>query len=230
MPVAPSHSTLEGRVPRTELQYGDARELTVSEIEDTIQEFVQGAKNSIEAGFDGVELHGANGYLLDQFLHQDVNKRDDKYGGSVEKRANFVLELVDRTIEAIGKDRVGIRLSPHAYFYMEHTQGDEETFVYLLKELEKRDLAYVHAGIFDDSEKIEYLDGNVAQFLKRNYNGAFMANGSYSAQEANRLIKENEADFFSFGRSFIANSDLVSKLKNNEELNEYNEELLLELY
>ncbi len=228
-PVSPSKTKLEARVPRTDLKYGESKELSLYEIEGIIEDFVNASINSISADFDGVELHCANGYLPDQFLHQDTNKRDDKYGGTFKKRATFVLELVDRVIEAIGKNRIGIRLSPHAYLHMDHTKGDEKTFIYLLKELEKRELAYVHTGVLDDKEYIDYLEGNVTQFLRKNYNGVIMANGSYSPKEADSLIKESKADVVSFSRAFIANSDLVSRLIKNEKLDKYDNSLLDQL-
>lgn len=228
-PVAPSKTTLEGRVPRTDFLYEEARELTIQEIKDLVQEFVQASLNSIDAGFDGVEIHGANGYLLDQFLHQCVNKREDYYGGNSQKRANFVLEVVDAVVKVLGKEKVAIRLSPYAYLNMEHTAGDEKTFVYILEELGKRDLAYVHTGTFYDKEHIDYLDGRVSEFMRKYYKGNLMVNGSYSIEEANNAIKENKAELVSFGRAFIANGDLVKKVKDNQELNEYKEELLLKL-
>jgi len=229
IPIAPSNTKYEGRVPRTQLEYEEASELEFSKIDDVLQEYIQATFNSIKAGFDGVELHCANGYLPDQFLHQHTNNRFDKYGGTFENRANFVLDLVDCVVAAIGKDRVGIRLSPHAYLHMEHTNGDEDTFIYLLKELEKRDLAYVHTGVVDDKEYIDYLDGNVTSFIKRYYNGVVMANGSYTPKEANDLINEDKANLVSFSRTFIANSDLIKRLKNNEKLKDYDNSLLDEL-
>lgn len=228
-PFAPSSTKYEGRVPRTNLEYEEAKKLTNFQIEDIIQDFIEATFNSIKAGFDGVELHCANGYLPDQFLHQHTNKRKDKYGGTIKNRANFVLDLVDCVAAAIGRDRVGIRLSPHAYLHMKHTKEDEKTFIYLLNELEKRGLAYVHTGVVNDKEYINYLKSNVTGFLKKHYKGVIMANGSYTPKEANNLIKEEKANFVSFSRAFIANSDLVKKLNNNEKLKDYDNSLLDEL-
>lgn len=229
IPVAPSNSIYEGKVPRTNLLYEEVRELSLEEIEDIIQEFVKASLNAIKAGFDGVELHCANGYLPDQFLHQETNKREDSYGGTIKNRANFVLNLVDKVSEAIGSKRVGIRLSPHAYLHMNHTIGDEWTFIHLLNKLEKKDIAYVHSGVVDDKEFIDYLDGNVSTFLRRYYKGVLISNGSYTLEEGNELIKENKTELMSYSRVFVANSDLVEKLKNNQEINEYDNSLLDEL-
>ena len=131
LPVAPSAVSLSGRIPRTELEYGEVRELETDEVHQLIEAFKQGALNAIKAGFDGVEIHGANGYLVDQFLHQHTNKRVDEFGGSTKARAKFALDVIKDVSQAIGPDKVGIRLSPGAYFNQEHTDGDEKTYQYL---------------------------------------------------------------------------------------------------
>lgn len=225
-PIAPSAVTFEGRMPRSELMYEEPRALNTNEIKNIIDEFVQAAVNSIEAGFDGIEIHAANGYLLDQFLHQDTNRRLDAYGGSPENRSKILLEIIDEISKAIGKERVGIRLSPYAYLHMEYTDGDEKTFDYLLREIEKREIAYVHTGTFDDRENVAYLNGKVSEYMRNNYQGVVMGNGSYTPEEGDALVENGSFDLFALGRPFIANPDLVLKLKNDEPLVTYEESML----
>jgi len=229
-PLAPSAIGFEGRIPRTDnWQYGTPKEMTIKDIETSVSDFVQAAVNAIEAGFDGVEIHGANGYLIDQFLHQESNKRTDAYGGTPEKNARFALEVLDGIVAAIGKDKVGYRLSPHAYLHMSPTEGDEKNFDYLLKEIEKRDIAYLHTGVFDDHEVVPYLGGKVSEYMRKNYKGTLIANGSYTIAEGTDLMNENKFDLLAIGRSLIANPDLVEKTKNNETLLAYHNDMLTEL-
>ena len=225
--VSASAVPMSGSVPRLEnTEYETPRELKKSEIKDLVQTFVTAAKNAVEAGFDGVEIHGANGYLIDQFLHQHTNIRLDEYGGSIEKRAKFALEVTDAVMEAIGSDRTAIRLSPNAHHFMEHTNEDEKTFIFLLKELEKRKVAYIHEGAFDDNIEYEYLGGRTSDFLRRHYKNNIIACGSIPAKEADEDIMNNRYDLIGIGRPFIANHDYVSKLQNNELLNSYEEVML----
>ena len=227
--LAPSAVIFNERMPRSEEMYEMPKEISISEIKDVISDFVKASKNAIDAGFDGVEFHAANGYLPDQFLHQVTNKRNDEYGGCIENRARFVLETIDELIKAIGKNRVSIRLSPHAYLHMSYEKGDENTFKYLFKELEKRNLAYMHTGIFDDNEKVPYLDGKVSEFMRANYKGLLVSNGSYTVNQGLNDINENKFDIIAFGRLAVSNPDLVSKIKNEEKLVEYDNDFLNEL-
>lgn len=229
-PVAPSQNALTGRVPRTDdLQYGEVRALETNEVYDLIDAFVKGARNSFAAGFDGVEIHGANGYLIDQFLRQETNQRNDEFGGSSENRMRFLLEIVKGITKEFGGQRVGIRLSPGAYFNLGHTEGDEQTFIQLLKELESYNLAYIHTGIFDDSTKFEYLDGTATSFIRRNYNGVVMACGSYTVENAKESIESEAADLVAIGRPLIANPNFIELAKNDKELKPYSEEMLQSL-
>lgn len=226
-PVAPSAIPLSGRVPRTDdLQYGEVRELETNEVYDLIDAFVKGARNSFAAGMDGVEIHAANGYLIDQFLRQQTNQRKDEFGGSLEGRLKFVLEIVKRITDEFGGQKVGIRLSPGAYFNIEHTDGDEETFKTLLKELEGYNLAYVHTGIFDDSMSFDYLGGNSTSFLRKHFKGTVIACGSYNPQSAKEVIDTDGADLVAIGRPLIANPNYVELTRENKELIAYSEEML----
>lgn len=229
-PIAPSAVQLEGSVPRMrDLSYEVPHEATESDITELVKDYAQAATNAIKSGFDGIEIHGANGYLIDQFLHQETNLRSDNYGGSPENRSRFALEVVKACIEAVGADKVALRLSPAAYFNLNPVEGDAETFVYLLNQLNELNLAYVHVGMFDDTQPIDYLDGRVSDFIRRHYNGTLIGCGGYDQQSANEDLENNVVDLTAFGRPFIANHDLVSKLQSGTSLTEYNEDQLSQL-
>ncbi|MEI8634566.1 hypothetical protein P4S72_26205 [Vibrio sp. PP-XX7] len=153
--LAPSAIALDGSVPRhRDLIYTVPKPATAADISQLITDYGQAAENAIEAGFDGVEIHGANGYLLDQFLHYNTNHRDDEFGGNAENMARFPLAVIDEVIQRIGADRTGLRLSPGAYIHVEPDPRDRQVFDYLLHTLETRDLAYLHVGVFDDKYKL----------------------------------------------------------------------------
>ncbi len=229
-PVAPSAVSWHGKVPRSPgLEYEMPRALSTAEVKEMVEKYAQTARNALAAGFDGVEIHGANGYLIDQFLRQQTNQRSDEYGGSLENRARFALEVTDAVIDAVGGDKVGIRLSPNAHVHLEHTPGDEETFAYLLKELGKRPLAYVHEGAFDDHIEYDYLGGRASAFLRKHYPGQVIACGSIGFDEADAMLKKGETDLVAIGRPFIANPDLIEKLKTNREITPFDPEMLKEL-
>ena len=230
-PVAPSAVALEGRVPRSaDLQYGTPRALETDEIPALVEAYAAGAARAREAGFDGVEIHGANGYLIDQFLHAHTNRRTDAYGGSVENKLRFPLQVVDAVIERIGASRVGIRLSPGAYFNMTGEARDAEVFKAFLQALESRGLAYVHAGVFDDSVTFDELGGqSTGAFLRDNYGGTLVGNGSYSAETGAAAVTDGRFDLLAIGRPFIANPDYVEKITAGEDLVPYDESMLTTL-
>jgi len=230
-PVAPSAQSWHGHVPRTDgLEYEMPRSLSTKEIKKLVKKYVRAAKNAMKAGFDGVEIHGANGYLVDQFLRQDTNKRDDKFGGTTKKRYKFALEIIDEISAAIGKDRTAIRLSPQAYVHLEYTKGDEKTYKKLLKKLNKRNICYVHLGAFSDDYEFDYLGGRKAsEFIRKFYKGNFVTCGNYSADTAADSIEQKKADLVAIGRPLIANPDWVEKIKTNTEIIEYDAKMLGEL-
>ncbi|TCP77797.1 2,4-dienoyl-CoA reductase-like NADH-dependent reductase (Old Yellow Enzyme family) [Rhizobium sp. PP-CC-2G-626] len=196
-------------------------EMSDLQAKSAIQAFAQAATNARRAGFDGVELHGANGYLIDQFLKQHTNRRTDRWGGSLENRARFLLDVFDACAEEIGADRIGIRLSPADYMSeMLHIEGDQDTLVFALGELEKRRAAYVHVGIEEDVV-YDYLRETATQFLRRHYGGILIGNGSYTPELAANAISRGEAELFSFGRSYLANADIVFKIKQGLPLAQY---------
>ncbi len=225
--MAPSAIAVEGSVPRMrELTYKTPKAVTVEEINLLVSDYAQAAKNAIAAGFDGVEIHGANGYLIDQFLHHDSNRRTDDYGGSSENMSRFALQVVDAIIDQVGNDRTALRVSPGAYFNIAGDSRDREVFDYLLPELEKRNLAFLHIGIFDDSMEFDYLGGRASSYVRANYNKTLVGVGSYSAETASSAIDNNKFDLIAIGRPFIANPDYVAKIRNNEPLVNYSEDML----
>lgn len=233
LPVAPSKTFMSERVKRTkDLYYGESRALTLDEVHAEIATYAQAAKNAIAAGFDGVEIHGANGYLIDQFMHYDTNKRDDEFGGTPQNMARFALMVVQAVAEAVGCARTAIRLSPAAYLNeIKPDARDMAVFEYLLRELSKLPIAYVHTGNFDDTKTHAVLNNmTMTHFMRNNYAGTLIAAGSYSAQTAEQGIEKGDFDLAAFGRPFIANPDLVKKLANGEALQDYDAGMLDELY
>jgi N-ethylmaleimide reductase len=228
--LAPSAVGVEDSVPRMrELTYKIPKAVTVEEIKTLVADYGKAAENAIEAGFDGVEIHGANGYLIDQFLHHDSNRRIDQYGGSSENMVRFPLEVLDQIIDKIGADRTGLRVSPGAYFNMTGDNQDRAVFDHLLPALEKRNLAFLHIGIFDDSMEFDYLGGSASSYVRANYNKTLVGVGSYTAETASNAINDDKFDLIAIGRPFIANPDYVTKIRNNEPLTSYSADMLTRL-
>ena len=229
--LAPSAIGVEGSVPRMrELTYITPKAATIDDIKCLVADYAKAAENAIEAGFDGVEIHGANGYLIDQFLHYAANTRSDEYGQTPENMSRFALEVTDAVIAAVGNERTALRVTPGAYFNMSEDNRDKAVFDYLLPELEKRDLAYLHGGIFDDSTTFESLEGKTtSEFLRAGYKGTLVGVGSYSFESAKEAINDAKFDLIAIGRPLIANPDYISKIANGEELVPYSDEMLAEL-
>jgi 2,4-dienoyl-CoA reductase-like NADH-dependent reductase (Old Yellow Enzyme family) len=228
--IAPSAEKVEGNVPRMrELEYQTPKAATIEEIATLVADYAKAAENAIEAGFDGVEIHGANGYLVDQFLHHASNKRVDQYGSSPENMSRFALEVVDAVIDRVGADKTALRVSPGAYFNLEGHEKDAEVFQYLLPELEKRHLAYLHLGLFDDSMTFDYLGGNATDFVRKYYANTLVGVGGYTAETGSQAIEKERFDLVAIGRALIANPDYISKVKSGDALTEYNEAMLAEL-
>jgi N-ethylmaleimide reductase len=193
--------------------------LTESEIAQVIEQFRCAAANALRAGFDGVEIHGANGYLIDQFLRDSTNQRTDNYGGSVENRCRFALEVVDAVIQEIGAGRVGIRLSPVTPFNDISDSKPQAVFGHLVKALDKRGIAFIHfiEGSTGGSRDVPGFD---YQWARETFSGAYIANNGYDRQMAIDAVETGHADAVAFGRMFIANPDLVQRLKANAPLNQ----------
>jgi N-ethylmaleimide reductase len=200
------------------------RPLETSEIAVIIGTFRQAAVNAIEAGFDGVELQGANSHLIEQFLEDGTNERMDAYGGSKENRARFLLEIVDEVTAAIGANRLGVRLSPFGQYGGIHDSDPLELFSFVITELSKRRIAYLHLieargseiGLTDELH--ENARNNAALFRSA-FDGPLLSAAAYTPESASEAIDKRHADAIAFGRLFIANPDLVERIKENERLN-----------
>lgn len=192
--------------------------LSIEEITSVVAEFRRAAANAVRAGFDGVEVHGANGYLIDQFLRDGANKRSDEYGGSPENRCRFALEIIDAAIAEIGAGRVGIRLSPVTPFNDLADSAPQIVFGHLIEELNKRGIAYIHCieGATGGSRDVPGFDFTWA---RANFKGAYIANNGYDRDLAIGAIESGDADAVAFGRLALANPDLVQRLKINAPFN-----------
>jgi len=193
--------------------------MTDADIKATVEEFAQGAKNAVAAGFDGIELHGANGYLLEQFIRPNSNQRTDRYGGSIENRARFVLEVADAAIKAIGANRVGMRLSPFGVFNdMPPYEAMEADYAYLARELNARGLVYLH--LVDHSPMgAPPVPDAVKSMFRREFKGALILSGGYHAARAESDLAAGKCDLIAVGRPVLANPDLVERWKAGAALN-----------
>jgi N-ethylmaleimide reductase len=197
-------------------------EMTTEEVKQTIQEFVTAAKNAVESGFDGIELHGANGYLIEQFINPTTNQRTDEYGGSIEKRCQFLIEITQGVIAAIGKEKVGIRISPYSTFNdMGVYEETAATYEYLTKKLNDLGILYLH--IMEIAAKHTPGGNDLIAKIRNIYKGTLILAGGYTKETAERALTEKKADLIGFGNKFISNPDLVERLKTNEDLMEANQ-------
>lgn len=185
--------------------------MTESNIRSTVLEFVRGAKNAIAAGMDGIELHGANGYLLEQFIRPSSNHRTDGYGGTIENRARFVLDVIDAVINAIGKDKLGIRLSPYGVFNDMHNYDQTKNdYAYLAQQIEARGLIYIH--LVDHSAMgAPMVPDSVKAMFRSVFKGTLILSGGYDAARAESDLAMGKCDLVGVGRPFIANPDLVAR-------------------
>jgi N-ethylmaleimide reductase len=214
LPVAPSALQPQGHVSlvRPTKEYVTPRALALEEIPGIVAAYRKGAENAKKAGFDGVEIHGANGYLLDQFLQDSTNRRTDAYGGPIENRARLMLEVTDACIAVWGADRVGMHLAPRRDI---HDMGDStplETFGHVARELGKRGIAFICA-------REAVGDDRLGPQLKRIFGGVYIANEKLTKDSAAQLLTSGDADAVAFGQWFIANPDLPERLKRNAPLN-----------
>ena len=202
------------------------RALEISEIKEIVKDFKQGAINAKEAGFDGVELHMANGYLLDQFLQSGSNQRTDQYGGSIADRVRFPLEVLDAVISVWGKDRVGVRLSPYGTFNDMSDSDPISLFSHILEEFNKRGILFVdmiepRAATAGGDDNINDKAPSTSDLFKNKFNGVFISAGGYTPENAEEALSNNKADAVMFGRWFISNPDLPERIAKQAELTKY---------
>lgn len=215
-----NRTTVRGEDGRpTRVECPTPRALTGAEIAETIADYRRATVNAQAAGFDFVEIHGAHGYLIHQFLSAQSNHRDDEYGGSVENRARFALEVVDAVIDAWDASRVGIRISPIGSFNGLNDEDDQEMALYLAAQFEARGLAFLHLSEPDWAGG-PALDDEFRRQLRAAFTGVIVGAGNYTLDKANRLLAADLIDAAAFGRSFIANPDLPERLRQGAELNE----------
>lgn len=226
-PVAPSAVdyngvayTANGWVPST-----PHRALETNEVEALVEDFRSAAQRGLEAGFDGVEIHGANGYLIDQFLQDGSNQRTDAYGGSIAKRARFLLDIIRAVVSVWGSHRVAVRLGPSGNFGDMKDSDPEALFVYVAQQLAPMNLAYLHlieprvlGNSIDESKDQNPV---AAQLIRRHYSGLIIAAGGFTAESAEQILQAGDADLVAFGRDFIANPDLPERIRHGRALNAY---------
>lgn len=220
LPVAPSAIKVSEGQAFTEQGFVDfetPRALETNEIPGIVEAFKQGAANAKAAGFDGIEIHAANGYLLEQFLKDGTNKRNDQYGGSIKNRCRLVLEVVDAVTQVWPSDQVGIRISPTNKFNDMSDSNPAPLYQHLVGELNKYNLAYLHVV-----ERLPWLAEEAFDYaaLSKLFNGIYMANGGYDADSADERIANKQADLVSFGSKYISNPDLAERFKNGLEITE----------
>lgn len=219
--LAPSAVKPAGQMWTDSMQMQDfpvPESMTTAELVSTKKEFVDAAKNSITAGFDGVELHSANGYLLEQFLSPVSNIRTDNYGGSIENRCRFVLEVATEVANAIGKDKTGIRISPYGVASdMPHYPEIEATYKYLVGQLNKIGIAYIH--IVDHSAMgAPAVPAEIKKMVRTDFKNTVILSGGFDSERANNELAAGNGDLIAFGRPFINNPDLVDRFKNGKAL------------
>ncbi|ETF03806.1 12-oxophytodienoate reductase [Advenella kashmirensis W13003] len=213
-PVAPSAIRAETKtfVNNEFLPVSEPRALSLDELPGIVEDFRKAAANAVAAGFDGVEIHAANGYLLDQFLKDGSNVRDDAYGGSIDNRARLTLEVAAGVVKEVGAERTGIRISPISPANGISSSDPQAQFDYLVAQLDTLGLVYLHVveGATGGARDVAPFDFDA---LRRQFRNTYIANNGYDLELANARLEEGKADLFAFGRPFIANPDLVERLK-----------------
>jgi N-ethylmaleimide reductase len=214
LPLAPSTVRAKGQ------NYTDAgmkdfvepRSMTVKEIKQTVQDFATASRNAVEAGFDGVEIHSASGYLIQQFLMKPVNQRSDDYGGSVQNRARFLFEIIDAAAAEIGSQRIGVKFSPALPFNDIEEPDAEDIYLYIARELSGKNIAYVHVA--------DGFGGKWHELFRTNYDGLYFAGSGFTQESGEEYISSGQADAIVYGAKFIANPDLPIRFDNGATLNE----------
>ena len=229
-PVAPSAIAGEGALPGpdgVEHPFVVPRALETSEIPERVNQFVQAAQDAVSAGFAGVEIHAANGFLIEQFLRDGANKRTDKYGGSIENRARFLFEVVDGCIAAIGAGRVGVRVSPTAVLWGLGDSDLEATYKVAIEGLNDRGIAYLHV-LEPPAGTDHFLSSKLPEMapkIRNWFQGDLILNGGYTRETAARALRNGDADAIAFGGPLIANPDFVERVKTGRPLAEANADL-----
>lgn len=226
IPISPSPIAIRGKDHTMEglLDHVQPREITLEEMERVCADFKSAARNAIDYGFDGIQLHCANGYLLDQFLRSHTNQRKDNYGTTIQNRIRFPLEVIDACINEIGAERVGVKISPVGRYNDMFDERPYDTFCVFIKELNKRNIGFLEMMGPDTtpsnfSENPEDQIENVWKTFRPFYQGLYIANSKFDFDSGNKIIKDGDADLVSFGTKFISNPDLIMRFERGLELN-----------
>ena len=229
LPLAPSALNANETVytPEGEKKTVTPKEMTEKDIIETINDFKTAAKNAMEAGFDGVEIHSSNGYLIHQFFNATSNQRTDKYGGSKENRVRFFFEVLDAIKEVVPEQKIGARFNPslHGIFGMQMDEESIPTFEYIIKKLNTYNLAYIHLSEpFNDVSDVPYAVQNIASHFRPLYNGNIIINAGFDKESGNEVIQKGNADMVAYGKPYISNPDLVERFAQDVPLADWNEE------
>ncbi|WP_043434631.1 alkene reductase [Cystobacter fuscus] len=222
LPVAPSAIGYEGEVFtfQGKKRVVTPRALETGELPGIVEQFRRAAENAREAGFDGVELHGSNGYLLDQFLRDGSNQRTDAYGGSIENRARFPLEVTRAVVDIWGAERVGYRLSPQNFPYAGMSDSTPaDTFTHMARELNRLGLGYLHVTENVSGKAVPSAEQRITPLLRKAFQGTLVANGGYDARAGEAAIARGEAELVAYGVPFLANPDLPERFRREALLN-----------
>jgi N-ethylmaleimide reductase len=216
LPLAPSTVRPPGQVltPEGRLDFEAPRSMTVEEILKTAADFEKAARYAIIAGFDGVEIHGAHAYIIDQFIMDGTNKRTDEFGGSIENRARFLFMVIEEILKYVPPEKVGLRLSPKGYRPGLSDSDPEETYGYIIKKLNDYHLAYLHLSeMMLPEERLRHPEKSFVPFYRKLYKGTLLSCGGHTRESGERMLKNREADLIVFGKPFISNPDLVERMK-----------------
>ncbi|MFS4446521.1 alkene reductase [Maribacter sp. 2307UL18-2] len=227
LPLAPSALNPEAEVftPDGEKKTGIPKAMSKEDIERTISDYVKAAENAIEAGFDGIEIHASNGYLLHQFFSSTSNIRTDEYGGSHENKARILFEILDAVKKAVPENKIGVRLNPslHGIFGMTLDEDSIPTFDYIVKKLNDYELAYLHLSEpFNDVSDVLYAETEIAKRYRPMYKGTLMINAGFDQEKGNAVIERGDADLVAFGKLYISNPDLVERFEQNVPTSDWN--------
>ncbi len=229
LPLAPSaiNPNEKSYTPEGFKETVTPKAMSIEEIKQTIEDFKNVAKNAMEAGFDGVEIHSSNGYLLHQFFNGTSNVRTDEYGGSIENRAKILFEVIDAIKDVMPENKIGVRLNPslNGVFGMKADEETIPTFDYIINKLNEYDLAYLHLSEpFSDVSDIPYLEPNIAKRYRPMYKGTLVINNQFDQEKGNKIIEEGLADAVAFGKLFISNPDLPIRFESDASLADWDQD------
>jgi N-ethylmaleimide reductase len=225
LPLAPSaiNPNTQSYTPEGMKDTVTPKEMSKEDIQQTIKDFAKAAKNALKAGFDGVEIHSSNGYLLHQFFNGTSNHRTDEYGGSIENKARILFEIIDAIQKEIPIQKVGLRLNPslNGIFGMTMDEETIPTFDYIINKLNEYDLAYLHLSEpFNDVSDIAYAETQIAKRYRPIYNGTLIINAGFNQEKGNKVIEDEDADMVAYGKPYVSNPDLVERFAQGAPLTE----------